>query len=425
MVTFTKIKIHAPRSKEARRGDLVRLCIGSSLSYYGDWMTTVALVVLLYGKTGSAAAPATYMLVRTAPRIFGGSPASALASRYDPISVAAVCLGLQAVALTGVVLQIHAPAVWAIYVLIVASQLLNAVVNPLTQATLSRLAPYEDRVRANSIFSNLRASAVFVGPAVATPILAIWGPAPLLSFDIGTFVAASVLFLTLPRSGPTEKAKTSVLGSTQRGLAVVWKVPTLRLLGAGTISAGAVVTAVSSVLVVVASDRLGGSNTVGLCYAAVGVGGLVGSGLTWRLSAAPATRTMLFGAILLEILTITGLAVIHSLPLALSLLAVSSFGGTLYQLRTNILTQERDVHGDVTSVAAAFFNLGYAGQIIGALAAILLAPTIGWPNTLICVGGVGALCVLCSVVTRGELVAERDDGPTVPALDYQPRRSSN
>jgi len=363
-------------------------------------MTTVALVVLLYGQTKSAAAPAAYMLVRTAPRVFGASPAAALASRYDPIGVAAICLGFQAIALIGIVLEAHSAVIWPIYALVVASQFLNAIVNPLTQATLSRLVLPEDRVRVNSIVSNIRASAVFVGPSIATPLLAIWGPIPLLSIDACTFVVACALFITLPRSGPTETARASVFAGTLRGLAVVWKNPEMRLLGAGFLSAFAVVAAVSAILVVMATDRLGGANTVGLCYGAVGVGGLIGSGITWRLSAAPSKTVSLVAAILLEILAITGLAVIHSLPLALLLLMFSSLGGTLYQLRASIVMQERDVQGDVTAVSAAFFNLGYAGQITGALAAVLLAPTIGWPMMLVAVGGAGTLCVLASVIVR-------------------------
>jgi predicted MFS family arabinose efflux permease len=102
---------------------------------------------------------------------------------------------------------------------------------------------------------------------------------------------------------------------------------------------------------------------------------------------------------MLEIMAVTALAVTYRLPFALLFIFLSSFGGTLYQLRADVLTQERV--GDVAAVSSALNNLRYFGQILGALASAVLAATLGWPAVLFGVGCIGALCVLLSVIGSG------------------------
>ena len=46
----------------------VRLLIAAGTSSYGDWLTTVAMVVLLFRATHSPVGPALYMIARVAPR---------------------------------------------------------------------------------------------------------------------------------------------------------------------------------------------------------------------------------------------------------------------------------------------------------------------------------------------------------------------
>ena len=55
------------------------------ISFAGDWLTTVAVGVLLFQITGSVAAPALFVLVRTAPRIVGPLAGGALADRFPPL----------------------------------------------------------------------------------------------------------------------------------------------------------------------------------------------------------------------------------------------------------------------------------------------------------------------------------------------------
>jgi len=54
----------------------VRLLMAAGTSVYGDWLTTVALLVLLYRVTHSPFGPALYMLARVARASWGRSRAA-------------------------------------------------------------------------------------------------------------------------------------------------------------------------------------------------------------------------------------------------------------------------------------------------------------------------------------------------------------
>ena len=47
---------------------VVRLLVAAGTSFYGDWLTTVALVVLLFRLTASPVGPALYIVARAAPQ---------------------------------------------------------------------------------------------------------------------------------------------------------------------------------------------------------------------------------------------------------------------------------------------------------------------------------------------------------------------
>ena len=65
-----------------------RLLVAAGVSTYGDWLTVVALAVLLFDLTHRPEAPALYILARFAPRVLGPTLGGSLADRYGPSRVA-------------------------------------------------------------------------------------------------------------------------------------------------------------------------------------------------------------------------------------------------------------------------------------------------------------------------------------------------
>ena len=77
--------VRAPGDRSAR------LLVAAAVSTYGDWLTVVALAVLLFRLTHQAEAPAAYILARVAPRVLGPSPGGFMADRFGPGRVAGWC----------------------------------------------------------------------------------------------------------------------------------------------------------------------------------------------------------------------------------------------------------------------------------------------------------------------------------------------
>src|SRR5207245_9800607 len=97
------------------RNSASRVLLGAGISFYGDWLTTVALVVLLYRVTGSATGPALYILVRVAPRVLGPTPGGVHADRAGPVRIAVWCASLQAVLTGSIAVFAHYPVLAALY----------------------------------------------------------------------------------------------------------------------------------------------------------------------------------------------------------------------------------------------------------------------------------------------------------------------
>jgi hypothetical protein len=79
--------IGAPTLIRGRRLAPAAFVAAATVSEYGDFLTTVALMVALFQFTGSAAAPAGYMVARLVPRVLGPMPGGRLADRTSPATV--------------------------------------------------------------------------------------------------------------------------------------------------------------------------------------------------------------------------------------------------------------------------------------------------------------------------------------------------
>ena len=107
----------------------VRYFAAVTISAYGDWLTTVALVVLLYRLSGPAA-PAGYMVARVLPRLLTGMAGGALADRLRPQRLIASCAVVQGASTAAIIPSARAGMVWAVYGAVVVAQLAGGLARP-------------------------------------------------------------------------------------------------------------------------------------------------------------------------------------------------------------------------------------------------------------------------------------------------------
>ncbi len=370
-----------------------RFFAAATLSYYGDWFTTVALVVLLYRLSGPAA-PAGYMLARVLPRLFSSGMGGVLADRFQPQQVVATCAVLQGLLTISIVPSAHMHAVWAVYGAVVLAQFAGGGARPALGALVPRVAPPQRLQRANALHSLGFSSSVAVGPALAAPLLLATGTDTLLVIDAATFAIAAILMVTLGIDSSRRAWSAPPRGLTV-GLRAVWHDPTIRVLAAAWACSALAVTAASSVLVLVAKS-FGDEAKVGYLYAAVGGGSVLLGVLVLRVRPRFASRDILVGLTLLEVICLA-LITLHGPMWAVLLpLAASGGAGVVWQTWGTTDLQLRCHPAFLGRVNAVMVVASSAGMLIGAVLAVALVPWAGWERTLFV-----ACCLSLAVLAAG------------------------
>ena len=369
-----------------------RLLLAAGVSTYGDWLTVVALAVLLFDLTHRAAAPALYILARFAPRVLGPTLGGSLADRFGPSRVAGWCALGQCALTAAVVVLASTGTIWAILVAVAIAGFLGSIAQPGYSACIPRVTPAPRLLRVNAIYSGLFESSVLVAPAIGALVLPFIQPQVLVGADAASFLVAGLLLLSL-HVGPAP-APARATGARSRAAAVVGRDPMLRSLAASFFCSAVAITALQAVLVVAAADRFGHATDVGWLYAAVGGGGVVGSAVLLRWTPRTISARGIAIGFLIEVIPLGLFALTGGLLAALALLFVSTAAAALYQTRGQTALQQRvpaELLGRVNGVMRVLL---YAGMLVGAIAAAALVEAIGWSALVV---GTAAIAVAAFV----------------------------
>jgi MFS family permease len=380
-----------------------RLLLAAGVSTYGDWLTVVALAVLLFRLTHQPEAPALYILAKVAPRVLGPTPGGYLADRIGPARLAGWCAVAQSLLGVVIVLCAATGTIWAILIAVAAAQLLGSMAQPGYSACIPRVTRPNRLLRVNAIYSGLFESSVLVAPALGALLLAWLQPEALIGADAASFLVAGVLMISL--RVPPAAIGHSRAGERASALRVVVRDPMLRSLGASFFCSAAAITALQAVLVVAAADRFGQDITLGWLYAAVGAGGVAGSValLRWRPPAIGSGGIAV--GFLLEVIPLGVFALVGWIIPALALLVISTAAAAVYQTRGQTALQERVPQELLGRVNGLMRLLLYTGMLAGAIAAVTLVDEIGW--TALVVGTAGAAAAVYGLVALGFGVALR------------------
>lgn len=382
--------------------------VADLLSVIGDQLARVALAVLVYGRTGSAAwAAATYALTFL-PAIVGGVLLSGLADRYPRRAVLvatdagrAVLVG--AMAIPGLPL----PALCALLVMAV---LLGAPHTAARGALLPDLLPGDLYERGLAVAQITSQTAQVVGFAAGGLLVAAVSPASALALDAATFAVAAVVFrLGLARRPRPEGGRGTGSGyrDVLSGVTDIATDPRRRALVLLVWMVGLYV--VPEALAAPYAAQIGaGPTVVGLLMAADPLGSVLGAWLFARF-VPPDRRARLIGVLAVAAgVPLLFTALVPAVPFALLLWGVSGMASTAYVMQAQasfVRATPAAIRGRAIGVAASGI---VAGQGVAVLAGGLLADL--WsPSTAIAVcGGAGVLVALFgAVVWRAATVGDR------------------
>jgi MFS family permease len=385
------------------RSASARFLAGVAVSGFGDWLTTFALAVVLFGATGSVAATAGYFLVRVAPRPLGawlGGPIGDVLSPRVAILSAATVQALLTAALA-VPLAAGGRELWSIYLLAGLSQLVGGAWQPLTAAFMARSAAGRERHALNLVYILLSGGAILISPAIGALLLPVLGAVPLVLADAATFVVAALLFLSLPPMRGGAARRLTLRGAAWAGFDAALRRRGLRVITLGTLAATLALTALQTALPALAQQRFGSAADAGLLYASVGLGSMAGS-----LSALwPALRrsAVILPGLALEIAG-AGLVVVLAAPvLDIVVLAGSTAAASLAQVEGGVLIQSQspNVVGRIQGAVSTGRFLGMAGGAALSLA-FALTGAGRWRLLIPVLAGAGLVVLLASSLGRRE-----------------------
>jgi MFS family permease len=258
-----------------------------AVSFLGDSLGLVALMLHVAGTTGQALAVAFLLLAGDFLPALAGPLAGTLADRLDRRRVMVGCELVQGSLV--VVTALWLPPLPLLLVLVGLRALAGQVFQPASRAAVPAVVPERDLERAHAAVGVATNGGETLGPLVAALLLPVLDVRGVLLVDAATFLVSAVVlgFLpALPGAAPEDGRRPSFLAAARAGLRYLGSEATVRAVALGYFAIVACNGIDDVALVFLATDTLGaGEAAVGLLLAAVGIGLLAGYALLARTRA--------------------------------------------------------------------------------------------------------------------------------------------
>lgn len=361
------------------------------VSFLGDSLSLVALLLYVAQDTGQALAVAALLLVGDFAPALLGPLTGTVGDRFDLRRVLVVCDLMQGVVV--LVIGLALPPLPVLLALVALRGVAGQVFGPASRAVLPVLVADEDLEKANSAIGFGANGMEALGPLLAAALLPVLEIRGVLLVDAATFAVSAVLLARLPAVPPAVGlgSRTSFRADARVGLRYLWTEKVLRIVTLGFLAVVAFNGVDDVALVFLTRDDLGGSQSAtALLYGAVGIGLLTGYALLARHAVrVPAALLLLLGFAVSSIGNLlTGLA--WAVAAAFGLQAVRGVGLSAIDVASNTLFQRRvPPHLLARAFGNLFGAVGVAAGVSYLLGALLLDVTS--PRTTFVVAGAGGL----------------------------------
>lgn len=338
-----------------------------TISFFGDAVANVALVLYIYGRDGAGTAVGLLLLAQALPRLLGPF-AGALADRVDGRRLMPACELGQALLFGAIALFL--PPLPVLLGLVLAAATLATLFLPAGRGAVPVLVPAPDLPGANALLGAGLNASLALGPALGGLLIAGVSLQGVLLIDGLSFLLSAALLSRLPARPPVlpDGTAESFLATTRAGLAYVLQHPTARAVMVGLFLVVAFAALDNVALVFLAKEAFGaGDMGYGILAAAYGVGMVLAqlALIRWGGRLAPVAGLLLGIALTGGGALLTGLA--PALVVAIAAQGIAGGGNGLENVANDTLigrTVPRALLGRVfgTVYTAAFLasSLAYA-----------------------------------------------------------------
>jgi MFS family permease len=391
----------------------VRLWVGQGLSFVGDSVSTVALVLLVVDLSGSASAVGGVLVARLLPTL--ASPfVGVLADRLDRRAVLVVGDLVRAILVFGLIFVRDLPTIYALVFLLGAAQ---TVFNPTVRAAFPGVVGGGDLTRANALISGTFSFSVMAGPALGGVLVASVGVEVAFLLDALTFLASAALISTIALPVPGRDGEgEGFFGELRAGFGYLAgaRVPLAIVTGAflATLTANATIPAEAFL----AKDTFNAGDVgYGLIASLWGGGMILGSALTAVLGGRMDLTLLYFVSIIATAVAFVGVGLSPTFVLALGAIAIAGVANGVDNVATDTVLQKRVPDAFMGRVFAARFMTFSAGEAMAYPLGGLIVDASGPRPTYLLAGAAtaaaGLLVALIVVAPKGKKRPRQDDFP--------------
>jgi MFS family permease len=366
-----------------RNVHFMRLWVGQGISFLGDAISMIALVVLVVQITGSASAVGGALVARLLPTL--ASPlAGVLADRLDR-RVVLVASDLARAAL--VVGLVFVRDLSVLYLLVFLMGLARTLFNPTIRAALPSVVGGGDLTRANSLIGATFSISIAGGPALGGLLVATVGVDAAFLLDAATFLisAAFLSRIVLPR--PQREEEEGFGRELRAGLGFLARTRVPLAIVIGTFLTILTVNTTIPAEVFLAKETFGAGDVgYGLLVSVWGGGMALGSALMVALGGRVALVPLYLLSIFAGALALVGTGLAPVFVLALGALMVEGIATGIDNVATDTILQKRVPDAFLGRVFAVRFLSYSAGEALALPVGGLLVDALGPRSTYLLAG---------------------------------------
>ena len=381
------------------------------MSFVGNGAAQIALLAMIYDRTGSSTWVAGGLVATHGVTVFAGLFASSVSDRVDRRKVMITS------ELAGAACYLAMAATSRLDVLLVMAVVASLMASPFNSASGAAIPNLVDSDRlgwANSLLSSGRNLGLTIGPALGGLLVAWVGARAVFALDGVSFLLSAALISTVTGRFSSDRGTGHSEGGVQAGLVFLWRDRVLRLL-----MTAEVVLVVGLGLVQVARVPLSrtlhvGSSGLGLMAGLWGAGLVAGSIAGRRLTEGNEAAVFMSGLVGVAAASLA-IGVIPWFVPILALHALVGFADSLDLIAGLSMRQRRTPDHVMSRVLAANSSMVVVAQMAGYGAAGIVMTWVG-PQAVyvLCAAAVAVSAVICAPVLR---LARAGSGPGAREAD--------
>jgi predicted MFS family arabinose efflux permease len=394
------------------------LWLGGTISSLGSWLLVLAVPAHVFLVTNSLAATGLTLAAEYLPLFLLGPVAGVLTDRRDRRQLIFSADVFRALVVAAMLLALGTGRYWIFYLALAAESCGTALASPAVAArTPAIVGTGVALTSANSLNALSDGAVRLIGGPLGGVLFAAFGIKVLILADVASYLVAAIAIRLTSRDDRGELAvrgKTirSVFNDMSAGFCALAREPVARALLPVSVLFLLANASLSAVIVAFGIDRLGGSRSTGLLFAALGFGFLVGAPVLRLTLDRFAARFLLFASLAATAagywLLFRSSSLIAALPAAV---AVGLFGSMSLVVPETAV--QRVVRNEVLGRISAVFVTGEAAAtLVGAIVGPVLAGAIGLSGLALCASALTVATAVLAVVfvpRTGPSVA--DPGP--------------